>query len=126
MFKKLFKPSWIVIEVHHERYTFDTYYTYCRHMTLKEVEQMFMLDINIREKDKSGVYIYDECGDRWEGTYYSYTEDSHPVKLQSYGISYTIVIPYKNRKQDNWWICGHTKSKFGLFDREYIETSTGE
>ena len=35
--KNLFKPNWIVIEVVHERYSFDTYYTYYKHRTLDEI-----------------------------------------------------------------------------------------
>ena len=117
--KNLFKPSWIVLEVHHERYTFDTYYTYCRHMTLKEVEDMFMLDPDIKQIDRNGAYTYDECGTRWEGeyrTYDAYLEKN--VVITSYGISYTIVIPAKKRNIDQYFICGLTKNKFGLFDRQ--------
>lgn len=118
---KIFKPSWIVIEVVHERYTFDTYYTYCRHMSLKEIEDMFMLDSNIREKYRDNNYIYDESGERFEGNYIVYDDYlERQFRLKSYGINYTIVIPAKNRKQDMYFICGNTKNKFGLFDREWI------
>jgi len=124
---RMFKPSWIVIEVVHERYTFDTYYTYCSHKTLKELESMFMLDEDVKEDYKDGSYIYDSCGERWEGDYVAQDEDSRNIKLHSYGINYTIVIPAKKKKKDQYFIAGHTHNKFGLFDREYIsETSTDE
>ena len=58
---KIFKPNWIVIEVAHERYTFDTYYTYCRHMTLEEVEKMFMLNPNMKHPEHNGAWMYDQC-----------------------------------------------------------------
>lgn len=122
---KIFKPNWIVLEVHHERYTFDTYYTYCRHMTLEEIEKMFILDKNLKEKDKEGNYLYNECCD-YGDTYTTKDKDNETIEFRQYHINYTIVIPYKNKKQDNWWICGKTCNKFGLFDREYIETSTDE
>ena len=66
---KIFKPNWLVIEVNHERYTFNTYYTYCRHKTLEEIEDMFMISGHDVEIDRDGNRIYDECYYGGEGTY---------------------------------------------------------
>ena len=80
-----------------------------------------MLDSNIREKYRDNNYIYDESGERFEGNYIVYDDYlERQFRLKSYGINYTIVIPTKNRKQDMYFICGNTKNKFGLFDREWI------
>lgn len=122
---KFFKPNWLVIEVYHERYTFETHCTYCRHKTLKEIEEDFLLEDY--EKDSFGNYIYDESGDRGEGTYTTYdTYLDRPIKLNSYMVNYTIVMPAKNIKDENWFITAQTHNKFGLFDREFIKTSTDE
>ena len=122
---KIFKPNWVVIEVVHERYTFDTYYTYCRHQTLEEIENWFMLDKNIRKKEKNGAYIYDECG--LDGINFKAKKYKEEIKFAHYEINYTIVIPAKNMKKDQYYICGLTKNKFGLFDMKInseTETST--
>lgn len=120
--KNPFKPSWVVIEVYHERYTFDTYYTYCRHMTFKEVLQMFRLSEENMEKDRDGNFIFDECYYGDEGEYLA--DDTFlekRFKLKSYQINYTIVIPARNMKKDDWFITGKTCNKFGLFDREWLK-----
>lgn len=119
---KIFKPNWIVIEVHHERHTFDTYYTYCRHMTLKEIEDLFMLKPDTKKEDRLGALIYDECGEY--GDVHSAlceTNETYYLEFPQYHINYTIVIPEKMAKRDQYFICGHTENKFGLFDRKWIE-----
>ena len=125
---KIFKPNWVVIEVVHERYTFNTYYTYSRHKTLAEIEDMFMLDGNIKEKNRDGSYIYDESGERWEGSYEVYDNylDRQAI-INSYGVNYTIVIPAHKIKTDQYFITAETQNKFGLFDRKFINRdSTNE
>lgn len=110
--KNLFKPSWIVIEVCHERHTFDTYYTYCRHMVLEEVEDMLNLDRHHRKIDKNGAYTYDDetgcCGQTYTYDDYIFTQ---------YHINYTIIIPAHNIKKDQYFVIGNTINKFGLFDK---------
>ena len=120
---KIFKPNWLVIEVNHERYTFNTYYTYCRHKTLKEIEDMFMISGHDVEIDRDGNRIYDECYYGGEGTYDIFDDylERH-FKLKSYQVSYTIIMPARNIKKDTWFITGQTKNKFGLFDREWIRS----
>lgn len=125
--KNLFKPNWIVIEVVHERYSFDTYYNYYKHKTLDEIERIFMLDKNIREEWRNGAYVYDQCGKEWEPEY----EAEDPkyegrARFTSYSIEYTIVIPAKTYKIDRRFITGETKNKFGLFDKKTIKGSTEE
>lgn len=125
--KNLFKPNWIVIEVVHERYSFDTYYTYYKHRTLDEIERVFLLDKTIREELRNGAYVYDQCGKEWEPEY----EVEDPTyggraRFTSYSIEYTIVIPAKTYKIDRRFITGETKNKFGLFDKKTIKGSTEE
>jgi hypothetical protein len=125
--KNLFKPNWIIIEVVHERYSFDTYYTYYKHRTLDEIERVFLLDKTIREELRDGAYVYDQCGREWEPEYE--TEDPKyggRARFTSYGIEYTIVIPAKKYKTDFRAITGETKHKFGLFDKKLIKDSTDE
>ena len=125
--KNLFKPNWIIIEVEHERYSFNTYYTYYKHRTLDEIERIFLLDKTIREELRDGAYVYDQCGREWEPEYE--TEDPKyggRARFTSYGIEYTIVIPAKKYKTDFRAITGETKHKFGLFDKKLIKDSTDE
>jgi len=124
---KMFKPSWIVIEVVHERYTIDTNYTYCHHRTLDEVERMFLLDKNIRQENREGSYTYDQCGREWEPEY----ETDDPkyggrTRFTSYSIEYTIIIPAKKYKIEQYFVCGYTKNKFGLFDKKMIKENEGD
>lgn len=125
--KNLFKPNWVIIEVEHERYSFNTYYTYYKHRTLDEIERIFLLDKTIREELRDGAYVYDQCGREWEPEYE--TEDPKyggRARFTSYGIEYTIVIPAKKYKIDFRAITGETKHKFGLFDKKLIKDSIDE
>lgn len=114
---KIFKPNYLVIEIVHERYTFDTYYTYCRHMTLKEIEEQFILDEKIRKVNRNGIYIYDDCGE-YENEFPTLADDEY--EFNRYNIEYTIVIPKKKMKSMDYFICGNTNCKFGLYDKKWV------
>ena len=116
--KDFFKPSWVVIEVAHERYSFDTYITHCKHMTLAEVEEMFGLDHMQLVVDRRGNCIYDNCGiDEYTDTYRGET-DGEQVEFRRYRIDYTIVLSKRKAKRDGYFCCGATSNKFGLYDKK--------
>lgn len=117
---KIFKPSWIVIEFIHERGTFDSYYSYCRHMTLKEVEEMFMLNEIRRDIDRNGCYKYDNS-EHYNRHFIIDKDEKTVMRFTQYFPEFTIVMPVKNRNKDQYFILGETKNKHGLFDMENIE-----
>lgn len=116
------KKDWIVINIEHERYSFDTSIRLYKDKTFEELKKelhIYNNDIVEQQYRNKDIYLVDECYHADLDTEYEYPQFKGQP-LQKIGLEVTMIIAFDIFMANEYcsWIWGITENKFGLLDKK--------
>lgn len=116
------KRNWIVINIGHERYSFDTDIKIYNDMSLQELgQEEWNINLEkiekVREDSNDYSYILDYCNHSEIDTKYTYP-DFNDKQVNHFHIDVTFIFDLETflAEQYNSFVWGITNNKFGLLD----------